>query len=188
MRQLGFLLLLFSSPPAMGEANLEEIETVLMQDKKLIRKIIFEALFQQIAEKSLLLKELTGDKSMEGIAYTSMRSKNVRTEDFVSKNVRRENFVSKNVRTEDFVSKDEKEKKMESNSGTDDKPGREVKQIWTWSKPGANNENGEERVEKSTDFVKDEKQSGEEKELLEMQRGETFFKLPWLGGRGVRIM
>ena len=74
MAQLGFLLLsfylVFPSAPATAEGDLEHIAAVLMEDRKLVRKIIFETLFHQIVQRGLLLKALAGEKSKEEMVDT----------------------------------------------------------------------------------------------------------------------
>ena len=79
MRKLGFLLLSFylgfPCAHATPEGDLDQMATVLMEDRKLVQKIIFKTLFHQIVERSLLLKELAGEKSKEEMADTWRRSK-----------------------------------------------------------------------------------------------------------------
>ena len=79
MGKLGFLLLSFylgfPCAHATSEGDLDQMATVLMEDRKLVQKIIFKTLFHQIVERSLLLKELAGEKSKEEMADTWRRSK-----------------------------------------------------------------------------------------------------------------
>ena len=79
MRKLGFLLLSFylgfPCAHATPEGDLDQMATVLMEDRKLVQKIIFKTLFHQIVERSLLLKELAGEKSKEEMADSWRRRK-----------------------------------------------------------------------------------------------------------------
>ena len=78
MKRLGFLLLSFylgfPSALARPEEELEQIATVLREDRKLVQKIIFKTLFHQIVQRGLLLKELAGERSKEEMADAWKRS------------------------------------------------------------------------------------------------------------------
>ena len=81
MRKLGILFLSFylgfPCAHATPEGDLDQMATVLMEDRKLVQKIIFKTLFHQIVERSLLLKELAGEKSKEEMADTWRSTKEV---------------------------------------------------------------------------------------------------------------
>ena len=157
MRQLGFLLLLsfylVLSCETKTEGTLEEMGTMVekvLKERSLAEKIMFETIFRQIVERSLLLKELAGERELED-TWRISSTNNVRTDSLSWK---------------DLASKNEKEDKS------------------TWRITNTMMRTDSDLV------VKDEKlEQGEGvKQLLKMGGGQSFAKLPWLGGKGVRIM
>ena len=149
MRQLGFLLLslyLVLSCKAKTGGTLEDMATVL-EERNLAQKIMFETIFRQIVERSLLLKELAGEKSTEDTWRISS---------------------SNSVRTDSLTLASKKEK--------------EAKSTWRITNTVRTDSDLVSKV------VKDEKKGEGLKQLLKMGGGQSFAKLPWLGGKGVRIM
>ena len=159
MRQLGFILLSFYfvlSCEAKNEETLEEMGTMVekvLKERSMAEKIMFETIFRQIVERSLLLKVLSGEKSRGELEDTWRISS------------------TNNVRTDSLSWKDLASKKE-----------KEDKSTWRIT-------NTIMRTDSDL-MVKDEKlEQGEGvKQLLKMGGEQSFAKLPWLGGKGVRIM
>ena len=156
MRQLGFILLSFYfvlSCEAKNEETLEEMGTMVekvLKERSMAEKIMFETIFRQIVERSLLLKDLAGERELED-TWRISSTNNVRTDSLSWK---------------DLASKNEKEDKS------------------TWRITNTLMRTDSDLV------VKDEKlEKGDGlKQLLKMGGEQSFAKLPWLGGKGVRIM
>ena len=174
MRKLGLLLLSFCLVLSF-EVKLElgtVVEKMLVEDRSLAEKIIFDTIFRQILERSLLLKKLV-DRSLLLNKFAQEKSKEklkgiwgqlegtwTSRGEFESTWRKTNDTVrSKSLPVEDLVCKDEEE------------------DLATW------------RTSVMTavpdlvpNLVKEE--FLDEGDRLKMSRGQ----LPWLGGRGVRIM
>ena len=85
---LSFHMLFFCS--AIGEAKMEDIRTMVEEDRRLANMIMFETIFRQIIQNSLQLPiEVAGKESKSKSALTVRKSNNARTkaaQGFVSNN------------------------------------------------------------------------------------------------------
>ena len=177
MRKLGLLLLSFCLVLSF-EVKLElgtVVEKMLVEDRSLAEKIIFDTIFRQILERSLLLKKLV-DRSLLLNKFAQEKSKEKLKGTWKSRGqlqgtwTSRGEFESTWRKTNDTV-------RSKSLPGKDLVCKDEEEDLATW------------RTSVMTavpdlipNLVKEE--FLDEGDRLKMSRGQ----LPWLGGRGVRIM
>ena len=199
-----YLLLSFEAKADLGTV----VEKMLGEDRSLAEKIMFDTIFRQILERSLLveklvgrsilLKKLAGEKSKEEFEDT-WKSEGELEDTWKSRNkledtwklrgeledTQRKTVRSKSLLGKDLVCKDEKgDLATWGTSVMTTVPDLVPSLVKTLEKEKEGTL--EEEKEKTLEDVKEE--TLEEGDRVKMGRGQSFAKLPWLGGKGVRIM
>ena len=187
MRKLGLLLLSFCLVLSF-EVKLElgtVVEKMLVEDRSLAEKIMFDTIFRQILERSLLLKKLV-DRSLLLNKFAQEKSKEKLKDIWKSRSKLEETWKSRGQLEGTWTSRGEFENTWRKTNDTvrsKSLPGKDLvckdeeEDLATWRT----------RVMTAVpdlvpNLVKEE--FLDEGDRLKMSRGQ----LPWLGGRGVRIM
>ena len=187
MRKLGFLLLSFCLVLSF-EVKLElgtVVEKMLVEDRSLAEKIVFDTIFRQILERSLLLKKLV-DRSLLLNKFAQEKSKEKLKDIWKSRSKLEETWKSRGQLEGTWTSRGEFENTWRKTNDTVRSKSLPVEDLvckdeeedlatWRTSVMTA-------VPDLVPNLVKEE--FLDEGDRLKMSRGQ----LPWLGGRGVRIM
>ena len=207
MRKLGLLLLSFCLVLSF-EVKLElgtVVEKMLVEDRSLAEKIMFDTIFRQILERSLLLKKLV-DRSLLLKKFAKVKSNEEFEDTWSSRSELEGTLKSRGELKGTWKSRGELEETWKSRGELEGTWSSRSEIAGTWRK--TNDTVRSKSLPGKDLFCKDEKEDTEtwgtsvmtavpdlvpnlvkeefldEGDRLKMSRGQ----LPWLGGRGVRIM